>query len=128
MGTLSAGKRRGPDGECGRLRLHLDHHLLMAQKLDAGPAMLPPTPVPKDERRFPDHKRMQEHAGLARFLGVTAIPLTPLTQGTRTTPANAGSIHHTQAPVGFSALLMRKQRLFSRTPQRPIRLETKVLA
>ena len=49
MGTLSAGMRHGPDGECGRLRLHLDHHLLMAQKLDAGPAMLPPTPVPKDE-------------------------------------------------------------------------------
>src|SRR5437588_12091600 len=110
MGTLSAGKRRGPDGECGRLRLHLDYHLLMAQKLDAGPAMLPPTPVPPEKRRFPDHKRMQEHAGLARFLGVTAIPLTPLTQ----------------APVGFSALLMRKQRLFSRTPQRPIRLESKV--
>ena len=50
MGTLSAGKRREPDGECGRLRLHLDHHLLMAQKLDAGPAMLPPTPVPRSRR------------------------------------------------------------------------------
>src|SRR6266705_2870485 len=123
MGTLSAGKRRRPGGERGRLRLHLDHHLLMAQKLDAGTAMLPPTPVPKDERRFPDHKRMQEHAGLARFPGVTAIPLTLLTQGTRTTTANAGTIHHTQAPVGFSTLFMRDQFLMSGTAYRAIRLE-----
>ena len=59
MGTLSAGKQRGPDGECGRLRLHLDHHLLMAQKLDAGPAMLPPTPVPPEKWCFSDHKWMR---------------------------------------------------------------------
>ena len=51
MGTLSAGMRRGSDGECGRLRLHLDHHLLMAQKLDAGPSMRPSTPVTPEERR-----------------------------------------------------------------------------
>jgi hypothetical protein len=79
MGTLSAGKRRGPESECGRLRLHRDHHLLMAQKLDAGPAMLSPTPVPPEKRRFPDHKRMQQHADLARLCRRTPIPLALLT-------------------------------------------------
>ena len=79
MGTLSAGKRRGPDSECGRLRLHLDHHLLMAQKLDAGPAMLPPTPVLPEERFTPDAERMQEHANLARLCRRTPIPLALLT-------------------------------------------------
>lgn len=35
---------------------------------------------------------------------------------------------HTQAAIGFSAVLMRKQHLVSGTPQRPIRLERKVLS
>ena len=128
MGTLSAGKRRGPDGECGRLRLHLDHHLLMAQKLDAGPAMLPPTPVMPEERFTPDAERMQEHANLARLCRRTAIPLTLLAERTGTATANAGTIHHTQAPIGFSAVFMRKQLLRSRATHCPIGLESKVLA
>ncbi len=78
MGTLSAGKRREPDGECGLLSLHLDHHLLMAQKLDAGPAMLPPTPVPPEERLTPHSERVQEYAHLARFARGVPIPLTLL--------------------------------------------------
>jgi hypothetical protein len=128
MGTLSAGKRRGPDGECGRLRLHLDHHLLMAQKLDAGPAMLPPTPVLPEERFTPDAERMQEHANLARLCRRTAIPLTLLVERTGTATANAGAIHDTQAPIGFSAVFMREQLLRSRATHCPIGLKSKVLA
>ena len=46
---------------------------------------------------------------------------------TGTTTADAGSIHDAQASAGFSALLMLDQGLVSRTPQRPIGLESKVL-
>jgi hypothetical protein len=126
MGTLSAGKRRGPGGECGRLRLHLDHHLLMAQKLDAGPAMLSAAPIPPEERRGTNGQRMEEHADLARLLCGMSLPLTLLAQRTGPTPADAGSIHHAQAAIGFSALLMRDQRAPSRAPQSPIRLEREV--
>ena len=100
----------------------------MAQKLDAGPAMLPPTPVPPEKRRFPDHKGMQKHTDLAWLCCGSAIPLALLAERTGTTTANAGSIHHAQAPVGFSALLMREQRLVCRAPKRSIGLENKVLA
>src|SRR5437667_12217584 len=72
-------------------------------------------------------ERMQQHADLARLCRRTAIPLTLLAQRTRTTAANASGIHHAQAAVGFSALLMREQLLGSLATQRPIGLESKVL-
>ena len=39
---------------------------------------------------------------------------------------NASSIHHTQASIGFSALLMCEQFLVSWAPKRSIGLERKV--
>ncbi len=75
MGTLSAGKRREPDGECGRLRLHLDHHLLMAQKLDAGTSLLPPAPVTPEYGSRADYYWMQQDTHLTRLRCVSAIPL-----------------------------------------------------
>ena len=128
MGTLSAGKRHGPDGECGRLRLHLDHHLLMAQKLDAGPSMRPSTPVTPEERRGTSGQWMEQHADLARLLRGLPLPLTLLAERTGTATANAGAIHDTQAPIGFSAVFMREQLLRSRATHCPIGLESKVLA
>jgi hypothetical protein len=62
---------------------------------------------------------------LARLGRRTAIPLTLLAQWTRTTTANAGAIHHAQAAISFSAVLMRQQLLGSRAPQRAIGLESK---
>src|SRR5579884_1755574 len=71
---------------------------------------------------------MQQHTDLARLCRRTAIPLTLLAQRTGTTTVNAGTIHHTQAAIGFSALLMRAQLLIGGATQCPIWLERKVLA
>jgi hypothetical protein len=70
---------------------------------------------------------MQQHTDLARFGRRGAVPLTLLAQRTGTTTADASSIHHAQAPVGFSALLPGEQLLVSRTAQCPIGPESKVL-
>jgi hypothetical protein len=51
--------------------------------------------------------------------------LTLLAQRTRTTTADAGSMHDAQAPVSFSALLVWGQLLVSRAPKRSIGLESK---
>jgi hypothetical protein len=90
--------------------------------------MLSPAPVAPEQGRRADDERMQEHAHLTRLRGSAAIPLALLTQGTRTTTEDASPIHHAQAAIGFSALLMREQLLVSRATQRPIGLESKVLA
>ncbi len=90
--------------------------------------MLSPAPVPPEKRLGTDTQWVQQHADLARLLGGAALPLALLAQRTGTTTADAGSIHDAQASIGFSALLMRDQLLISRAPQRPIRLESKVLA
>jgi hypothetical protein len=89
---------------------------LVAEELYAGAPMNSPTPVMPEKRRIPDSKWMQEYADLARLCSGAAIPLAPLTQRTGTTTANAGSIHHAQASIGFSALLMRDQFLISGAP------------
>src|SRR4051812_14295879 len=70
---------------------------------------------------------MQEDTHLARFGGGAATPLTLFAQQAGTATADAGPIHDTQAPVSFSALLMRGEFLVCRTPQRSVRLECKVL-
>ena len=127
MGTLSAGKRREPDGECGRLRLQLDHHLVMAQKLVAGPAMLPPTPVPPEQRSRANPERMEQDTHLTWLCGGAAVPLTVFAQRSRTTTADAGSIDHAQASIRFPAPLLGDQGLLCWTEQRPVRLEGKIL-
>jgi hypothetical protein len=75
----------------------------------------------------PNDQWMQQHTSLARLLGGAALPLTLLAQGRGTATTNTGRRDDAQAPIGFSALLMGNQRLASRTPQRPILLERKVL-
>ena len=106
--------------------LYLD--TLMAQQLYTHTSVVPTAPVSPEQGRRTDDERMQEHADLARLRISAAIPLALLAQRTGTTPADAGSIHDAQASIGFSALLMRDQLLGSRAPQRPIGLESKVLA
>ncbi len=101
---------------------------LVTHQVHARPPMIPTAPVIPEERRIPDNERMQEDAHLARLLGGAALPLTLLAQRTGTTTADAGSIHHAQAPIGFSALFVRDQLLVSGAPQRPIGLESKILA
>ena len=102
--------------------------VLITHKLQTGTSMLSPAPVPPEKRLGTDTQWVQQHADLARLLGGAALPLALLAQRTGTTTADAGSIHDAQASIGFSALLMRDQLLGSRAPQRPIGLESKVLA
>lgn len=78
MGALSAGERCRPDGEGGRLRLHPDHHLLVAEELHACPPVNLSAPVMPEERLTPHSERVQENAHLARFARGVPIPLTLL--------------------------------------------------
>ncbi len=105
---------------------HLD--VLLTHQLQTGTPMRSAAPVTPEERKVANDKRVEQHTHLARFPSGFAIPLTLLAQGTGTTTAVTSPIHDAQAPVGFSALLMREKLLVSGATQRPIRLEGKVLA
>lgn len=127
MCPLCPGKGCGRDSRSGSVpRLHLDLHALMAKQLDACPSMNSSTPVTPEKRLIPDDERMQEDTHLARFARFAAIPLALLAERTGAATANAGGIHHAQAPIGFSTSLLESQRTACWTPQRPIRLERKV--
>jgi hypothetical protein len=71
---------------------------------------------------------MEKNAHLAGLACLAPIPLALLTERTGTAPVNAGSVHDTQASIGFSAVLMEGQCLVCWAPKRSIRLESKVLA
>ena len=112
---------------CGWQQAHLD--TLEPHELQTSAPVFSAAPISRSRNGAePTGSGCSSTLTKARLLGGAALPLALLAQRTGATTADAGSIHDAQAPVGFSALLMRKQRLFSRTPQRPIRLETKVLA
>lgn len=122
---LRVGGRKGSRCWCGQ-QAYLNS--LVAHKLQAGASVFSATPIPPKQRGGTNLERMQQHADLAWLFGGAAVPLTLLAQGAGATLANAGSIHDTQAPIGFSALLMWDEFLLSRAPQCPIRLKSKVLA
>lgn len=109
----------------GRRQADLD--ALVAHQLHAGAPVDSAAPIPPEQRCGTHSERMQQHTDLARLGRRGAVPLTPLAQRTGTTPADASSIHHAQAPVGFSAVFMGEQLLVSGTAQCPIGLESKVL-
>ena len=127
VGTLRTGKddfRVAWRSSDGRHQAHLD--ALVPHELETGTPMLSPAPIPPEKRLIPNPERMQEHAHLAWFLGDTALPLALLAQRTRATTANAGRIHHAQAPVNFSTPFMGDQCAPGWTPEGPVRLERKV--
>ncbi len=88
----------------GRRHAHLDP--LVSHELLTGTSVLSAAPIPPEKRRKTNRERMQQHADLARLCGSVAIPLALLAQRTGTATADAGSIHHAQASIGLSALLM----------------------
>jgi hypothetical protein len=90
--------------------------------------MLSAAPVMPEERRSCDREGMQQNTDLPRLCGGSAIPLALFAQGTGPTTANAGSIDDAQAAIGFSAVFMWEQFLVGRATQRPIGLESKILA
>jgi hypothetical protein len=89
--------------------------------------MLSAAPISPEERCGTNSEWVEQHADLARLFGRAAIPLTPLTQRAGAAPMNAGSVHHAQTSIGFSAVLMRGQLLICRAAKRSIGLERKVL-
>src|SRR5579863_168700 len=126
--TLGARQDRvGNGGRSGGGRRQAHLNALVAHELHAGTPMDSAAPIAPEERGSAHLERVQQHADLARLGSGTAIPLTLLTQLTGTAAADAGSIDHTQTPVGFSALLMGEQGLGSRAAQRAIGLESKGL-
>lgn len=108
-----------------RFLLHL--HPLVTKQVDASTPMLPAAPVTPEQGSHPNFEGVQQHAHLERLRSSAALPLALLPQRTRTTTADAGSIHDAQAPVSFSVVLVWDQLLVGRALKRPIRLESKIL-
>ena len=130
MGALGAGERGRPDvwsdGGWAHAPLHLNLDALGTNEVDTGTSMLSSAPV-LPEKRFPsDSERMQEPAFLARLFGGVTIPLALLAQRAGTTIANTGAIHHAQAAISLSTMLLGHKRLPGWTAQRPVGLERKV--
>ncbi len=100
----------------------------MAEELDACPPMNPSAPVMPEERLTPHRERVQENAYLARFARGVPIPLTLLSFRTRATTADAGSVHHAQAAIGFSALLLDTKLLVGWTMECPVWLDREISA
>ena len=113
--SLCAGQEHARGGwrsSGGWRQAHLNP--LVAHELDTGSPMFFPAPIAPEERGNTNWERMQQHAHLTWLCRGTAIPLTLLAQRTRPTTANAGTIHHAQAPISFSALLMWDEFLIGR--------------
>jgi hypothetical protein len=105
---------------------HLD--VLITHQLYARPPVEPPPPILPEKWLRTDSQWVQQPTSLSWLLGGAALPLALRAQRTGAATADAGSIHHAQGPIGFSAVFMRRKLLVNRATQRPIRLESKVLA
>ena len=128
MRPLRTGQGRRQERWASRaagLYLHLQ---VLAAELHASSPMKSPTPVTPEERSRSHSERMEQQAYLTRLGSGAALPLTLVAQRAGAATADAGSIHDAQASIGFSALLMRDQRMSSLATQRPIGLESKVLS
>lgn len=81
-----------------------------------------------EERLTPHSERVQKNAHLARFARGVPIPLTLCTFRTRTTTADAGGVHHAQAAIDFSALLLNTKLLVGWAMECPIWLDREIAA
>src|SRR5207245_6192210 len=95
-------------------------------EVDTGTSMLSSAPVLPEKRLLSDSERMQEHADLARLFDGVTIPLARLSQRAGTTIAVTSGIHHAQAAISLSTMLLGHKRLPCWTAQRPVGLERKV--
>jgi hypothetical protein len=128
MGALRTGEDRRRAGleNWGR-DLHRHIHPLASKQLDTGPTMLSPAPILPEQGSRANIERMKQQTHSARMLGGLPMPLTLLTQATRTAGTDAGLIDDAQTPIGFPASFLRKEARSSRTAQHAVRLEGKVL-
>src|SRR4051812_16896168 len=90
--------------------------------------MFSATPISPEERCGTNGERMEQEAHLAWLLGGTALPLALLAERTGPTTANAGRIHHAQAAIDFSTLLLNTKLLVCWTAQGPVWLEREIVA
>ena len=102
------GSRRA-NGVGRESRLHLDLQALTCEQLHARPTMKPPAPISPEEGSRTDEEWMQHDTHPTRLGGGCAMPLTLFAQETGAATAHARCIDHTQAPVGFSAPLLRNK-------------------
>ena len=82
--------------------------------------MLSAAPVPPEERSRADIEGMEQETHPARMPGGLPVPLTLLTQGIRTTCANAGFIDDAQTAISFPAPFGCREARSSRTAQRTV--------
>ncbi len=126
---MCTGNGRRLDRWSGRVpRFHLNLHALVTKQLDACPPMISPAGVAPEERLTSHRERVQENAHLARFVRGVPIPLTLLSFRTRTATADAGSVHHAQAAIDFSTLLLHTKLLPGWTMECPIWLDREISA
>jgi len=125
MGTLRTRQKQRHRARCW-FPFYLYGYLLLSKQVHAGPTVLSSAPISPQHRSRPDGEGMQEHTHLTRLCCRLSLPLALLTQKAGATAANAGSIHHAQASIGFAASFMCRKLLPSRTAQGAIRLESEV--
>src|SRR5258708_4735946 len=88
--------------------------------------MLPATPVFPEQGSRPHPERMQQQADPARLRRGAAMPLTLLSQGTRSTLAHLCCVDQAQTAIGLTALFGSRERLVGGTAQGAVRLKHKV--
>src|SRR6266849_2507803 len=127
MGALRTGKNDFQALWLRRQSLRkCDLNPLVAQQAHAGSAMLPATPILPEQGSRPNRVRMQEQADPARLRRGVTMPLTLLSQGTRSTLADASRVDQTQAAISLTALFGCREHLLGGAAQGPVRLKHKV--
>src|SRR5215472_4993723 len=89
--------------------------------------MLPPAPIPPEQWRGPNLKRMQHHTDPTRLRSGFSVPLTLRAHRAAATLTDPGAGEHTQTAIRFAALFRGTQRLACWTEQHAIGLEGEVL-
>jgi hypothetical protein len=94
------------DGPRRRRRRQVHLNSLISHEILTGTSMFSAAPISPEERCGTNGERMEQDTHLARLLSGAALPLALLAHRAGTTTADAGSIHHAQASIGLSALLL----------------------
>ena len=129
VGTLRAGKDHfcAAKRSCGgRRQAHLD--ALVSHELPTGAPVLSAAPIAPEQRCGTHRERVQQATSPTRFRGAFPMPLARLSQRAAATIENSGTVEDAQTAISEALLLGGAQRLARRTGQRPIGLESEILA
>ena len=114
MRSLRTGEDHLPAGRRNSGRRQTHFQALVSHERDTGAPVDSAAPIEPEQRGRTHAQRMEQPTSLSRLCGGVTLPLALLTQRAGPTTADAGSIDHAQAAVGFPPLLMRDQLLRSR--------------